>query len=168
MSARISFTYLSGVFAMLSIFLAPAALAAKAVPATAATRTAQEDNIRIAVFTFQFTQAYSGRPANCPYYFLCGGFVHKHPYNPRKTVLDHFAGFKPPVYGITEASHYSNPAVGCKIDLVKWISPTEVHVNAEMFPVDGAQIDFATGYNYTLILKNGGWTVTKHKMVWIQ
>jgi len=147
---------------------AHSSIAAKAAPAATSARVVQEDNIRIAVFTYQFKQPYSGRPDNLQYYFLCGGFFHKRPYDPRKTVLDHFVGFNPPVYGITEASHYSNPAVGCKIDLIKWVSPTEVHVNAEMFPVDGAQIDFASGYNYYLSLKNGSWIVTKHKMVWIQ
>ena len=130
--------------------------------------TTRDDDVRIAVFTFQFHQAYSGRPAKLPYYFLCGGFSGKYPYDPDRAILGHFTGSNPPVYGISRALEFTNPAVGCKINLVKWISPTVVHVNAEMFPVDGTQIDFATGYTYYLSLKDGIWIVTKHTIVWIE
>ena len=60
-------------------------------------QTLQTDNVKIAVFTYQFNQPYSGRPSTLQYYFVCGGFFHKHPYDPDKYVMEHFKDFNPPV-----------------------------------------------------------------------
>src|SRR5579864_8698340 len=135
-----------------------------------ATRITQENDIREAVFRYQFHHNSSIRGKSAAVYCLSVGEKNA---DPPDDLMRRFAAFKPPVRKASDCSTDAYRGVAEKrtgkrgvvfrVRTIKWVSETEVDVVGGYFE-DGLS---ASGNTYTVIKTQGKWTVSKAKTNWI-
>lgn len=132
-------------------------------------RKNQEDDIREAVFRWQFDHNASAQQGKAKVYFLEVG---EREGDPSDEFMKRFAGNKPPVRRRSECSVSargdSDKKTGEKglvfrVRIIEWKSDTEVDVEGG-YHEHGLS---ASGNTYTLKRENGKWKVTNDKMHWI-
>jgi len=136
-------------------------------------RAKAEDDIREAVFRYQFTHNCWGRPEKV--YFLSVNDK-----DPSKAFMRRFRGHKPPVKPVSKCRIDKNLVPGrpktavidretgdrgliFKTEKIKWLNATKVAVEGGYY-ADGRG---ASGNTYTVEMKKGRWVVTKDDMKWI-
>ena len=133
-------------------------------------RENQTDDIREAVFRWQFDHNASGQNKKAQVYFLGigdrGG-------DPTDEFMKRFADHKPPVRKVSACSADAGKGVRDKktgetglifrVTKIEWKSDTEVRVKGGYYEAGLS----ASGNTYTVKKENGKWKVTKDKMDWI-
>jgi hypothetical protein len=133
-------------------------------------RQSQEDDIREAVFRYQFEHNASGQQKTAKVFFIG---VEGNAGDPSDMLLKRFADNKPPVRKAS-ASHFvkgkgivdkqtGELGLAFSVTSIKWISDTEVQANGGYYEAE----ESSSGNTYTLQKENGKWKVTKSKMNWI-
>ena len=138
--------------------------------ASGAPRLSQEDNIREAVFRYQFNHNASGQQQRAAFYCLAVGEKRS---DPSDEFMKRFADHKPPVRKVSE----------CQIDPSKGVIDKRTGTSGLVFRVTGitwisdSEVEAAGGYyeaglsssgnTYTLTKQHGQWKVSKDKMNWI-
>ncbi|MGO8925829.1 MAG: hypothetical protein ACLQU3_02885 [Limisphaerales bacterium] len=150
----------------LFLFLAFASVSVGADPA----RQRQEDDIREAVFRWQFDHNVSGQQKKAKVYFLSVGEKYG---DPSDEFIKRFADNKPPVRKRSECTADAGKGVLDKktgeqglifnVTSIKWSSDTEVEVEGGYYEAGLS----ASGNIYTVKKEKGKWKVTKDKMGWI-
>jgi len=158
------------VVVLLATFIPLHAAQDKAKSEDTATRLAQEDEIREAVFRYEFRHNSSGQGARAGVYCISVGEQNA---DPPDGFMRRFAGFTPPVRKASDCStHPLNGVVEKKtgkrgllfrVRSVKWLSDTEVHVVGGYFE-DGLS---ASGNTYTVVRTRNGWMVISAATNWI-
>ena len=135
-------------------------------------RESQTDDIREAVFRWQFEQNGSYQKQSAKVYFLEVGEKEG---DPSAEFIKRFAGNKPPVRKRSECNIDMRTNVGVtdkktgekglilRVWKIEWKSDTEVDVKGGYYE-HGLS---ASGNTYTLKKKNGKWTVTNDKLHWM-
>ena len=147
---------------LLLSFLASSGMAAEEA------RQSQEDDIREAVFRWQFDHNVSGLQKKAQVYFLAVG---EKGGDPSDEFIKRFAGNKPPVRKRSECSADAGKGVLDKktgeqglvfnVTTIKWNSDTEVEVEGGYYEAGLS----ASGNLYTVTKEKGKWNVTKDKLV---
>lgn len=133
-------------------------------------RQGQDDDIREAVFRYQFDHTASGQQKTAKVYFLGVG---EKATDPSDEFMKRFADHKPPVRKAS-ASHFvrgkglldkktGERGLAFRNTLIKWISDTEVEVSGGYYETELS----SSGNTYTVQKENGKWKVTKSKVNWI-
>jgi len=133
-------------------------------------RLSQEDDIREAVFRYQFEHNASAQQTNSKVYFL--GVAGKSG-DPSEELIKRLAGHKPPVRKAS-ASHYvkgkgildkktGEQGLAFSINSIKWVSDSEVEADGGYYEAEKS----SSANVYTLKKQNGKWHVTKNKLKWI-
>jgi hypothetical protein len=134
------------------------------------TRENQEDDIREAVFRYQFDHNASAQQKTAKVFFLG---VEGKAGDPSDAFMKRFADHKPPVRKAS-ASHFvkgkgildkttGEQGLAFSVTSIKWISDTEVQAKGGYYEAE----ESSSGNTYTLKKENGKWKVTKNKMNWI-
>ena len=133
-------------------------------------RFTQENDIREAVFRYQFHHNSSIQGQSAAVYCLSVGEKNA---DPPDDFMKRFAGFKPPVRKVSECSTDAYKGVVEKrtgkhglvfrVRNIKWISEAEVEVGGGYFE-DGLS---ASGDTYTVRRLQRGWRVSKAKINWL-
>jgi hypothetical protein len=133
-------------------------------------RESQTDDIREAVFRWQFDHNASGQQTNAQVYFLEVG---EKSGDPTEEFMKRFADHKPPVRKVSACTADAGKGVldrktGEKglifrVTNIKWKSDTEVDVSGGYHEAGLS----ASGNTYTVKKKKGKWKVTNDKMHWI-
>jgi hypothetical protein len=133
-------------------------------------RESQTDDIREAVFRWQFDHNASGQQANTYVYFLAVG---EKDGDPSDEFIKRFSGHKPSVRKVSACSADARKGVLDKktgerglifrIRSIDWKSDTEVDAQGGYYEAG----DSASGNTYTLKKEKGKWKVTNDKMHWI-
>ena len=130
----------------------------------------QTDDIREAVFRYQFDPDGSGLNWPAQVYFISVGEKSE---DPSADFLKRFEHHQPPVQKVSASQ--SNPKTGVvdqqtgehgviyRVTSIAWISDTEVEVGGEYY-LAGRN---AGGHIYTVMKENGKWRVTKDRSTWI-
>jgi len=145
--------------------------AAKEKPTPEGTlRLSQENDIREAVFRYQFHHNSSIQGQRAAVYCLSVGEKNA---DPPDAFMKKFAGFKPPVRKVSECSidnyrgvvekRTGRHGLVFRVRSIKWISGTEVEVDGGYFE-DGLS---ASGDTYTVQRLQRGWKVSKLKINWL-
>jgi hypothetical protein len=147
----------------LFLFLAFASVSVGADPA----RQRQEDDIREAVFRWQFDHNVSGQQKKAKVYFLSVGDNYG---DPSDEFIKRFADNKPPVRKRSECTADAGKGVLDKktggqglifnVTRIQWKSDTEVEVEGGYYEAGLS----ASGNTYTLKKDKGKWQVTKDKL----
>jgi hypothetical protein len=131
-------------------------------------RSAVEDDVREAVFRYQFKHNASGAQQNVDYYFLDLG-----PEGPIPEFMARFEAHSPEVLPVSEAT--ASPAKGVshkddgghglifKVGEIQWIDKNTVDVEGGYYEAGLS----ASGNIYRVERKSGKWIVTKDTMHWI-
>ncbi len=161
---------------VLAALLAACAGRVSSVPVVSPTtlpRSAQEDDIREAVFRYQFEHNASGTQQTAQFYCLSLGEYSKD-IDPDDGLMQRFQGHKPAVKKVSQC--ICSPEVGVKdkeigqsgglvfrVTSIRWISNTEVEVEGGYY--EGGLS--ASGNVYQVVRKGNQWVVTDDKMRWI-
>ena len=134
-----------------------------------ATRSAEEGDVREAVFRYQFEHNSSGQQKKAAVYCLSVG----ENTDPSDDFIRRFANHKPPVRKISQCDVGPFDGVVDKlthklglvfrVSSIKWISETEVEASGGYYEAGLS----ASGDTYTVRKWLGKWRVTKDKMNWI-
>lgn len=138
--------------------------------ATDGDRISQENNVREAVFRYQFQHNSSVQGQRAAVYCLSIGEKNT---DPSDDFMKRFAGFKPPVRkasdcstdayrGVMEKSTGKRGLV-FRVKAIKWTSDTEAEVVGGYFE-DGLS---ASGDTYTVKRQHGTWKVVRSKINWL-
>ncbi len=133
-------------------------------------RESQEDDVREAVFRWQFGHNASGQKTNAHAYFLAIG---EKGVDPTDAFMKRFAGHTPPVRKVSAASASAGRMVFDKetgetglifrVMSIKWKSDTEVDVTGGYY-----ESGFSAAVNtYTVRKEEGKWKVTRDKRDWL-
>jgi hypothetical protein len=132
-------------------------------------RKNQEDEIREAVFRWQFEHNASGQQQKAEAYYLEIGEEG----NPSDEFMKRFAKHTPPVRKVSDCTFDGVTVVRdkktgergliFKVTSIEWKSDTEVDVKGEYYEAGLS----ASGNTYTVKKENGKWKVIKDKMHWI-
>ena len=133
-------------------------------------RQSQEDDIREAVFRYQFDHNASGQQKSAKVYFLGVG---EKATDPSDEFMKRFVDHKPPVRKAS-ASHFvrgkgmldkktGESGLAFRAQSIKWISDTEVEVSGGYYEAELS----SSGNTYTVKKESGKWKVTKNTMSWI-
>ncbi len=138
--------------------------------ATDAARLIQEDNIREAVFRYQFDHNASGQQKKATVYCLSVG---KGRSDPSEDFMRRFADHKPPVRKVSECQinpykgvldkHTGAPGLAFRITRLTWISDTEAEVEGGCYEAGLS----SSGNTYTVVKQHGTWKVSSDRMNWI-
>lgn len=131
----------------------------------------EEDQIREAVFRYQFEFNASGLGKSANAYYLGLG----HGEDPAPALLSRFKGHTPPVRprsaseiepGTAQVVDKETklPGIAFKITDIRWISDTEVEVDGGY---DEAS-ESAAGSTYHVVKETGKWRVVDSQMLWIK
>jgi hypothetical protein len=151
------------VFLFLFLILALPALAGEAE------RESQIDDIREAVFRWQFDHNASGQQKKARIYFLEVG---EKPGDPTDQFMNRFADHKPPVRKVSACTLNTGEVRNKKtrekglifrVTKIEWKSDIEVEVTGGYHEA----LLSSSGNTYTVKKENGKWKVTKDKMDWI-
>jgi hypothetical protein len=133
-------------------------------------RESQTDDIREAVFLWQFEHNASGQQTNAQVYFLEVG---EKGGDPGDEFMKRFTGHKPPVRKVSACSASADQGVLDKktgekglifrVTSIKWKSDTSVDVSGGYYEAG----ESASGNTYTAKKEKGKWQVTNNKMHWI-
>jgi hypothetical protein len=128
-----------------------------------------EDDIREAVFRYQFQHNASGQQKQAGVYCLSVG----EKTDPSDELIKRFAENKPPVHKISECTvgpfdgvvdqRTHTRGLVFRVGAITWISETEVEATGGYY--EGGLS--SSGNTYTVRKRLGKWTVTKDKMNWI-
>lgn len=133
-------------------------------------RDSQTDDIREAVFRWQFQHNASGQRANAQVYFLGVG---EKGGDPTDEFMKRFADHQPPVRKVSAST--ADPDTGVRdkktgeqglifrVTSITWKSDTEVDVSGGYYEAGLS----ASRNAYTLKKESGQWKVTSDKMQWI-
>ena len=134
-------------------------------------RESQTDDIREAVFRWQFAHNASGLQTNASVYFIAIG--EKGVDDPADAFMKRFAGHQPPVRQVSACSASAAKGVLDKrtgkkglifrVTGIKWISDAEVEVRGGYYEAGLS----SSGNTFTVKKKNGQWKVAKDRMDWI-
>lgn len=142
------------------------------LPSVAAdqTREGQTDDIREAVFRWQFDHNASGLQNKAQAYFLAVGDKDS---DPSDEFMKRFPEHKPPLRKVSACSADAGKGVRDKktgekglifrVRKIEWKSDTEVEVKGGYYAADLS----ASGNTYTVKKENGKWKVANDKMEWI-
>jgi hypothetical protein len=130
----------------------------------------QVDDIREAVFRYQFDHNDSGQQKSAKVYFIGVG---EKAADPSDDFMKRFADHLPPVRKAS-ASHFitgkglldkktGERGLAFQVTTIKWISDTEVEVSGGYYEAELS----SSGNTYTVQKKNRKWKVTKNKLDWI-
>ena len=133
-------------------------------------RDSQMDDIREAVFRYQFDHNASGQQKTAKVYFIGVG---EKATDPSDDLIKRFAEHKPPVRKAS-TSHYvqgkgildkktGEQGLAFSVRSIKWISDNEVEVYGGYYEAELS----SSGNTYTVKKESGKWRVTKDKMDWI-
>lgn len=127
-------------------------------------RERQVDDIREAVFRYQFDHNASGQQKTAKVYFLQVGEKSN---DPAEGFMKRFDGNKPPVRVGSAAKNVpgkglldkktGEEGLSFSVVSIKWISDTEVEVEGGYYEASLS----ASCNTYTVVKKNGKWVVTK-------
>src|SRR5713226_7658593 len=136
-------------------------------------RPAEEDDIREAVFRYQFDHNAAHGPAAAEHrieaFYLSLG---EKDGDPSDEFMTRFVGHEPPVRKVSACSTENLRVVDkqtgqrgliFRVKSIKWISDGKVEVGGGYYE-DGLS---SSGNIYTVVKKDGKWRVTKDKMEWI-
>ena len=133
-------------------------------------RESQIDDIREAVFRWQFEHNASALQKNAKVYFLR---IDKNKSDPSDAFMKRFAEHNPPVRKVSACSSDPDKGVQDKktgekglifnVIEIRWISDAEVEAAGGYYEAGLS----ASGNIYTLKKENGKWKVTSDKMRWI-
>jgi hypothetical protein len=136
-------------------------------------RQGQVDNVREAVFRYQFTNNAAHGPAaaakRIAVFYLSVGDKDQ---DPSEEFLMRFAGHTPPVRKVSACStkkmRVEDKRTGERglifhVRSIRWISDTKAEVKGGYYE-DGLS---ASGNTYTVVKRNGKWVVVEDKMKWI-
>jgi len=131
-------------------------------------RQSQEDDIREAVFRWQFNHNVSGLQTNAKVYFLAVG---EKGGDPSDEFMKRFVGNKPPVRKRSQCTANAGRRVLDKqtgeqglifnVTSLRWISDTEVEAEGGYYEAGLS----SSGNIYTLKKDNGKWKMTRDKLV---
>lgn len=158
------------------------AASATATPATAP-RSAQEDDIREAVFRYQFGKNSSGQQQNAGVYCLeilprdlskepMDSNYNVQPLDPGEAFMKRFAGNKPAVKKGSECSQsfdgVKDKAMGAsglvfRVENIRWLKDAEVEVGGGYFE-GGAS---GSGNVFKVAREGNKWVVKEDRMLWI-
>lgn len=161
---------------VLATLLAACAGLVSSVPVvspTALPRSAQEDDIREAVFRYQFEHNASGTQQTAKFYCLSLGEYSKD-IGPDDGLMQRFQGHKPAVKKVSQCVYSLEVGVKDKetgqsgglvfrVTSIRWISDTEIEVEGGYY--EGGLS--ASGNVYRVVQKGSQWIVTEDQMRWI-
>lgn len=134
-----------------------------------APRLSQEEDIREAVFRYQFDHNASALQKSAAAYCLSLG---QKDTDPPDEFMKRFSGFKPtvvkasmcrPLYGFGASKHILKSRLFFRVSSITWISATEVKVDGGYYEGNLS----ASGNTYTVKMENGKWAVSNDEMHWI-
>ncbi len=160
----------------LTTLLAACAGRAPSVPAVSSTslpRSAQEDDIREAVFRYQFEHNASGAQQTAKFYCLSLG-EYSTDIDPDDGLMQRFQGHKPAVkkvsqcaygfeVGVKETETGQSGGLVFRVTSIRWISDTEVEAEGGYYEGNMS----SSGNVYQVVRKEGRWIVTEDQMRWI-
>ena len=133
------------------------------------TRAADEDNIREAVYRYQFQHNASGLKQNAKAYFL-GIEKGRQIADPSDAFMKRFAGAKPPAKKWSQAEFRPDKGIvdkttgerglGFHTGAIKWISRAKVEVEGGYQEANLS----ASKNTYTLVKKGSRWVVTQDRL----
>ncbi|HWC18061.1 MAG TPA: hypothetical protein VG498_13660 [Terriglobales bacterium] len=139
-------------------------------PLSKADRLSQEDDIREAIFRYQFNHNASGQQKNASFYCLSVGENHN---DPTDELLKRFADHKPPVRKVSDCQVHPFTGVSdnrtgtrgliLRVSGITWISDKKVKAEGGYY--EGSLS--SSGNTYTVIKEHGKWTVSHDRMKWI-
>lgn len=144
---------------------------ARSISATGVDRAAEEDNIREAVFRYQFEHNGSGQQQKANAYCL-SILLDQKKSDPSYDFMKRFDGHKPPVRKASEChstkvevveNRTGKSALIFSVSSITWVSETEVTVGGGY---EEANLS-SSGSTYTVKKQGGKWTVTDDRMNWI-
>ncbi len=132
-----------------------------------ASHSSQEDDIREAVFRYQFEHNASGQQKDAHDYFLSIG---EHESDPSEDFMKRFAGHKPPVrkasasrlntFGAVINRRTGQPGLLFSLGNITWVSEAEVTVYGGYSEANTS----ASANTYTATKEKGQWRVVKDEM----
>ncbi len=138
--------------------------------ATDAARLSQEDNIREAVFRYQFDHNASGQQKRATVYCLSVGEKHT---DPSDEFMKRFADHKPPVRKVSACQtdpykgvidkRTGTPGLVFRVTGIRWISDNEVEASGGYYEAGLS----SSGNTYAGTKQHGTWKVSSDKMNWI-
>lgn len=143
------------------------------VSPTALPRSAQENDIREAVFRYQFQHNASGAQQTAEFYCLSLG-EYSNELDPDDELMQRFQGHKPavkkisqcvygPEMGVQDADTGQSGGLVFRVTHIEWISDTEVKVEGGYY--EGGLS--ASGNIHWVVRQGNRWVVTKDQMQWI-
>lgn len=133
-------------------------------------RPRDEDDVREAVFLFQFDHNASGLQQNAKVYFLSLGGGDR---DPSDEFMERFRGLKPPVKKVSECTasvtgvkdkETGEHGLIFRVTSIKWVSDSEVEVEGGYHEAS----ESASGNTYLLLREGERWFVKEHRMNWIK
>jgi len=155
---------------LLVAFIPIRAAQGEAKSGVTSSRLAQEDDIREAVFRYQFQHNSSIQGRRAGVYCLS---VREKNADPQQTFIQRFAGFRPPVRKASDC--ITDPYKGVleritgkrgllfRVRSIKWLSDAKVQVVGGYFE-DGLS---ASGETYTVVRTHDGWMIRSVATNWI-
>ncbi|MBI4468077.1 MAG: hypothetical protein HY650_02015 [Acidobacteria bacterium] len=157
---------------MIGIALLFSALTCLAVPPSQqedVDRTKAEESIREAVYRYQFSHNTSTQQQAARVFFLTLGGKGD---DPSEALMARFAGHKPPVKGLSQATFTDDVGVRdndsggrgilFRIKSIQWLTETEAEVRGGFY--EGPQS--ASDNTYSVKREDGKWVVTKDVLQW--
>ena len=140
-------------------------------PSPGPERDKQEDNIKEAVFRYQFVHNASGLQQKAGVYFLSLWGVGEDGKDPSDDFMRRFAGHTPPVKKFSRASFedgLKDEETGARglifrVTVIKWITGSRVEVGGGYYE---GQVS-SSGNTYYVEKRDGKWVVVRDKMYWI-
>ena len=138
-------------------------------------RSVQEEDIREAVFRYQFTHNESGLQQSANFYCLSLGEVTaKANVDPSDELMRRFRGHQPPVEktsqcaadiskGVTDRATSQRFGLIFRVTSIQWVSDTKVEALGGYY--EGGLS--ASGNVYRVVKENDQWIVKEDKMKWI-
>ncbi len=161
---------------VLAALLAACAGRVSSVPVVSPTtlpRSAQEDDIREAVFRYQFEHNASGAQQTAQFYCLSLGEYSKD-IDPDDGLMQRFQGHKPTVkkvsqcvygfeVGVKDKETGQSGGLVFRVTSIRWISDTKVEAEGRYYEGNMS----SSGNVYQVVQKGGRWIVTEDQMQWI-
>ncbi len=136
-------------------------------------RESQSEEIREAVFRWQFDHNTSGHKTNAQVYFLSIGEICQEGDELSDEFMKRFANHKPPVRKVSASTKSPSKGIVDKktgekglifsVTNIEWKSDTEVHVSGGYCK----ELLDASGNTYTVKKQKGKWKVTNAQMNWM-
>lgn len=122
-----------------------------------AAHSEQEDDIREAVFRYQFDHNASGQQKRAQFYYLAVG---KKQADPTDEFMKRFADHHPPVRKVSEWKPKGRPGLVFRVSSIKWISDTKVEAEGGYY--EG--LLSSSGNTYIVVKRQGKWKVVHDRL----